>query len=457
MGVDGPHKTAGHLQNTPKARLPLVAAGSQSALYVAILRVLPHVLSKPMNTLNVCSGWRVSGYRPYDARQMFSKYPLWNLLSHEQQEVVLEIACNELTDIAMEEPLTRQLIVQKLGHIFAPLEHHLLATSTVAALVPKTGETNAGVEERTERHTTSQQRHTRADGKLCLTTDIHIRLTTAVHPARLRPEATAEFQRMAAEVAAERPAVSATPKEGASESVTGEVTAEAAPADGAAAEEDEAWLAVSRRYWTWLNQQRFRADYLRELERKARQEQEKLERARDKEMKKKEKEKEKEEKERATQEATEKKAGGQARLSCMSISVPLPTIGEVCEKHKWSADIHDKRCGDECVADCSCWYRCTHCKGYYCAKCKALDGMLPLVPGNWAAHHASLCADVKPTPRAAPKRKKAAADAGVASTSAGGGGSTTTSSTTTSGVAAASSSQQKRARGQAPPAVRAVN
>ena len=33
MGVDGPHKTAGHLQNTPKARLPLVAAGSQSALY----------------------------------------------------------------------------------------------------------------------------------------------------------------------------------------------------------------------------------------------------------------------------------------------------------------------------------------------------------------------------------------------------------------------------------------
>ena len=32
LGVDGPHKTAGHLQNTPKARLPLVAAGSQSAL-----------------------------------------------------------------------------------------------------------------------------------------------------------------------------------------------------------------------------------------------------------------------------------------------------------------------------------------------------------------------------------------------------------------------------------------
>ena len=36
MGVDGPHKTAGHLQNTPKARLPLVAAGSQSALYVYV-------------------------------------------------------------------------------------------------------------------------------------------------------------------------------------------------------------------------------------------------------------------------------------------------------------------------------------------------------------------------------------------------------------------------------------
>ena len=35
MGVDGPHKTAGHLQNTPKTRLPLVAAGSQSALYGA--------------------------------------------------------------------------------------------------------------------------------------------------------------------------------------------------------------------------------------------------------------------------------------------------------------------------------------------------------------------------------------------------------------------------------------
>ena len=34
MGVDGPHKTAEYLQNTLKARLPLVVAGSQSALYV---------------------------------------------------------------------------------------------------------------------------------------------------------------------------------------------------------------------------------------------------------------------------------------------------------------------------------------------------------------------------------------------------------------------------------------
>ena len=32
LGVDGPHKTAEHLQNTPKARLPLGASGSQSAL-----------------------------------------------------------------------------------------------------------------------------------------------------------------------------------------------------------------------------------------------------------------------------------------------------------------------------------------------------------------------------------------------------------------------------------------
>ena len=31
--MDGPHKTAGHLQNAPKARLPLGASGSQSALY----------------------------------------------------------------------------------------------------------------------------------------------------------------------------------------------------------------------------------------------------------------------------------------------------------------------------------------------------------------------------------------------------------------------------------------
>ena len=33
MGVDDPHKTAEYLQNTLKARLPLVVAGSQSALY----------------------------------------------------------------------------------------------------------------------------------------------------------------------------------------------------------------------------------------------------------------------------------------------------------------------------------------------------------------------------------------------------------------------------------------
>ena len=32
FGVDGPHKAAGHLKNTPRTRLPLVAAGSQSAL-----------------------------------------------------------------------------------------------------------------------------------------------------------------------------------------------------------------------------------------------------------------------------------------------------------------------------------------------------------------------------------------------------------------------------------------
>merc|ERR1712091_227668 len=30
--VDGPCKAAGHLQNTPKTRLPLGASGSQSAL-----------------------------------------------------------------------------------------------------------------------------------------------------------------------------------------------------------------------------------------------------------------------------------------------------------------------------------------------------------------------------------------------------------------------------------------
>ena len=32
LGVDGPHKAAGHLQNTPTTRLPLAASGSQSAL-----------------------------------------------------------------------------------------------------------------------------------------------------------------------------------------------------------------------------------------------------------------------------------------------------------------------------------------------------------------------------------------------------------------------------------------
>ena len=33
LGVDGPHKTAGHPQHTPGTCLPLAAAGSQSALY----------------------------------------------------------------------------------------------------------------------------------------------------------------------------------------------------------------------------------------------------------------------------------------------------------------------------------------------------------------------------------------------------------------------------------------
>ena len=32
LGVDGPHKTARHPQDTLRARLPLAAAGSQSAL-----------------------------------------------------------------------------------------------------------------------------------------------------------------------------------------------------------------------------------------------------------------------------------------------------------------------------------------------------------------------------------------------------------------------------------------
>ena len=37
LGVDGPHNTAGHLQNapgTPAIRFPLAASGFQSALYV---------------------------------------------------------------------------------------------------------------------------------------------------------------------------------------------------------------------------------------------------------------------------------------------------------------------------------------------------------------------------------------------------------------------------------------
>ena len=34
--MDGPHKTAGHLWDTPRTRVPLAAAGIQSALYVYI-------------------------------------------------------------------------------------------------------------------------------------------------------------------------------------------------------------------------------------------------------------------------------------------------------------------------------------------------------------------------------------------------------------------------------------
>ena len=48
MGVDGPHKTAGHPQDTPRTRLPLVAAGSQSALYVHRTPTdLPHRPEQP--------------------------------------------------------------------------------------------------------------------------------------------------------------------------------------------------------------------------------------------------------------------------------------------------------------------------------------------------------------------------------------------------------------------------
>ena len=36
LGVEGPHKAAGYLQNTLGVRLPLSAAGSQSALYMRV-------------------------------------------------------------------------------------------------------------------------------------------------------------------------------------------------------------------------------------------------------------------------------------------------------------------------------------------------------------------------------------------------------------------------------------
>ena len=47
MGVDDPHKNAEYLENTLKARLPLVVAGSKSALYV-------HFFYK-----NILSAWLV--------------------------------------------------------------------------------------------------------------------------------------------------------------------------------------------------------------------------------------------------------------------------------------------------------------------------------------------------------------------------------------------------------------
>ena len=43
LDVGGPHKAAGHLQNTPSTRLPLAAAGSQSALDVLASRKLPRM------------------------------------------------------------------------------------------------------------------------------------------------------------------------------------------------------------------------------------------------------------------------------------------------------------------------------------------------------------------------------------------------------------------------------
>ena len=45
MGVDSPHKTAWHFQNIPKARLPLGASGSQSALYELIKSTAKQLLT----------------------------------------------------------------------------------------------------------------------------------------------------------------------------------------------------------------------------------------------------------------------------------------------------------------------------------------------------------------------------------------------------------------------------
>ena len=51
MGVDGPHRTAGHPQDTPRARLPLAAAGSQSALYSRAGHALRSAMEDPMSSL----------------------------------------------------------------------------------------------------------------------------------------------------------------------------------------------------------------------------------------------------------------------------------------------------------------------------------------------------------------------------------------------------------------------